>query len=334
MQGQGRGTIHPPLGIALDGDFGHRLDALLAISMLSGFAAKGEARQIALCSSRNGLKAAQLADVVSGFYAGRPVVGMRGAVGATPQGMVGMPEAGRVDEAPPLAAILAKKSPDGSAVYRSGIASVRDTAENAVLVRNVLLAQFDANAVIVLAGPASGLAGLTTLYGARPQISAKARELVVACGSYPSGAADPSIAADVAAARKLFADWPTPIAAVGSEVGAALAYSGASFDTDFAWAPTHPLVDAYRVRAAGPQDVPASALAALLYAVHPDAGYFKVSESGMVSVLDDGRTQFTPGRGTHRYLIVDPAQTDRVTKLLRDLVSAQPPARPGRRGGD
>ena len=44
-----------------------------------------------------------------------------------------------------------------------------------------------------------------------------------------------------------------------------------------------------------PYDAPAPALAAVLYAVHPDDGYFTLSEPGTISVLDDGRTQFTPG---------------------------------------
>ena len=83
-----------------------------------------------------------------------------------------------------------------------------------------------------------------------------------------------------------------------------------------------------------PYDAPASALAATLYAVHPDDGYFKVSEPGTIAVLDDGRTQFTPSPGgAHRYLMADPARSERVVKLYRDMVSAQPPPRPARRGG-
>jgi hypothetical protein len=333
MQGPGRGTVRPPIGIALDGDFGNRLDAVLALAMLNGLAAKGDARRIALCVSRPSLKAAQVADAVSGFYAGLPVASTRGGLGANPAGMIGMPESGPADETPPLTAVLTKKSASGVPLYTTTIARLRDTAENAVLVRNVLLAQIDGNAAIVLAGPATGLVRLVTLYGARPQVSAKARELVVACGSFPMGAVDPDIAADVSAARKLFAEWPTPIVAVGSEVGRALPYPAASIDTDFTWAQAHPVVDAYRALNTTAHDAPASALAAVHYAVHPETGYFKLSDPGTITVLDDGRTQFTPGRGTHRYLMADPSQTERVIKVYRDLVSAPPAPRPGRRGG-
>jgi len=336
---QARGPAPPPpIGIAFDGDLGHRIDAVLAVAMLNGFAAKGEARRIALSISRPNLKVAQLADVLSRFYAGRPVSATAGGVGQASEGMIGMPE-GPVagDDPATLTAILSKKADDGTAVYSSSITQLRDTAENAVLVRNMLLAQNDANAIVVLAGPATGLARVLALYGSRPQIVAKAKLLVVAAGSFPSGSPELSIKSDVAAARKLFAEWPAPLVAVGSEVGAALPYPAASIETDFAWAPAHPVADAYRTFKTMPYDAAASALAATLHAVHPDDGYFKLSEPGTITVLDDGRTRFTPGAGErggrHRYLIVDPAQTDRIVQLYKDLVSAKPAARPGRRGG-
>src|SRR5262245_17295061 len=116
MQQAGRGTVKPPMGIAFDGDLGNRIDAVLAVAMLNGFAAKGEARRITLSISRPSLKAAQVADVISGFYAGR-VITPTGGVGQNPEGMIGMPETGTPDDSPVLAAILSKKGPDGTPVY-------------------------------------------------------------------------------------------------------------------------------------------------------------------------------------------------------------------------
>jgi hypothetical protein len=83
-----------------------------------------------------------------------------------------------------------------------------------------------------------------------------------------------------------------------------------------------------------PYDAPASALAAVLYAVHPDAGHFKLSEPGTISVQDDGRTRFAPAaNGKHRYLIVDPARKDQVISTYTALVSQPPAQRAGRGGG-
>jgi hypothetical protein len=248
--------------------------------------------------------------------------------------MIGMPEGAAPGDEPPLAAVLGHTAADGTRPYESRITNLLDTADNAVHIRNVLLAQHDNNAVIVLAGPATGIARLLALYGARPQIAAKVRHLVVAIGAYPSGPADPDVASDVASARKVFAEWPTPITAVGTEVGIALPFPGASFQTEFEWAPNHPVADAYRKARPMPYDAPASALAAALQAVQPDEKYFALSEPGTITVLDDGRTQFTPGAGgPHRYLVVDPAQKSRVSALYAELVTDEPASRGGRRGG-
>jgi hypothetical protein len=336
MQARGRGAVRPPIGIAFDGDLGNRIDAVLAVAMLNGMAAKGEARRISLSVSRPSLKAAQVADVISAFYAGRPAGAPTGGIGAAREGMIGMPEGGPPDETPLFAAALAKPGPDGKPLYTSSISGPIDTAESCVLIRNLLLAQHDGNAAIVLAGPATGLVRILDLYRSGPQIVAKVKHLVVAAGSFPAGPADRTVKSDIAAARKLFAEWPTPLVAVGTEVGDELPYPGSSIETDFGWSPAHPVVDAYRSAKPMPYNASAAALAAVLYAVHPDNGYYTLSEPGTITVLDDGRTPFTPGAdGRHRYLIVDRAQKDQVTALYTALVSAPPAPRPtrGRRGG-
>jgi hypothetical protein len=332
MQAPGRGPVRPPIGIAFESDLGNRIDAVLGVALLNGFAVKGEARRVALAISRPSLPTAQLADVLVGFYSGRAVGGF--AMIGMPEGPLDSARGASSEAAPAAAAILSKKNPDGVAPHTSNITRMLDTADNAVLIRNVLLGQHDKNGAVVLAGPATGLARLLALNGSRPQIVAKVKHLVVAAGAFPDGPADPGIRSDVPAARTLFAEWPGPLIAVGSEVGAALPFPGASIATDLAWSPDHPVADAYRAFKPMPHDAPASALAALLYAVHPDQGYFKLSERGTISVLDDGRTRFTPrADGTHQYLIVDPAQKDRVVRLYTELVSSKPAPRPGRRGG-
>jgi len=53
---------------------------------------------------------------------------------------------------------------------------------------------------------------------------------------------------------------------------------------DFGWSPAHPVADMYRAFKPMPYDAPAPALAALLYAVHPDDGYFTLSDPGTIAV--------------------------------------------------
>jgi hypothetical protein len=200
-----------------------------------------------------------------------------------------------------------------------------DTADVPLIFRNALLTQQDGEGIAVLAGPATNMVRTLALNGGRDAVAAKVGVLVVAAGAFPDGPVDPRIRADIAAARQLFAQWPTPIVAVGTEVGNALPYPGLSIETDFSWAPTHPIVEAYRAYHAMPYDAPSQAVAAALYAGNQKDGYFKLSGPGTIQVLDDGRTRFSPSEnGKHRYLIVDPAQGDRVIRAFTTLVSAKP----------
>ena len=53
-------------------------------------------------------------------------------------------------------------------------------------------------------------------------------------------------------------------------------FPGSSLDASFAWAPNHPVVDAYRAFKPMPYDAPSRALAAVLHAVSPDDNYFRL----------------------------------------------------------
>jgi len=183
----------------------------------------------------------------------------------------------------------------------------------------------------VLAGPATNLVRAFTLNGAGDVIAAKVGLLVMAAGAYPQGPADPRIKADIPAARRLLAHWPSPIVAAGTELGNAMPYPAGSIESDFSWSPAHPLVEAYRAFRPMPYDAPGQATAAVLYAANQKEGYFRLSEPGTIEVLDDGRTRFSPSAaGKHRYLIADPSQRDRVVKALTELASAKPTPPAGR----
>lgn len=312
----------PSVGVALDVDLERRPDALLALAMLHGLTVKGEASRISLAISRPSLHAARLADVVAEFYSTLPLNAGFATIGM-PEGAVATPDA------PALAELLSRTGADGKLVYPSSVRSLVDTAESSVLLRNMLLAQPDGGAAIVLAGPATGLVRVLDLYGARSQLVAKCSQLVLAAGAFPGGAAEPSIASNVAAARRLLSEWPTPIVAVGAELGAGLRYPAAQLESGLAWSATHPVLAAHR--ALRSQDAPTTALAALLHAVHPTSGYFKLSAPGTIAVLDDGTTRFTPGAsGRHRYLIADPAQREHALATYVSLVSVAPAPRPVR----
>jgi inosine-uridine nucleoside N-ribohydrolase len=239
---------------------------------------------------------------------------------------VGLAVDGRIkDETPMLSVPLAKINAEGKPVYAHGIHKLNDTAEVPALLRNAFTAQHDQNSIAVLTGPATNFAQVLDLPGVKDLLSRKCRYLSMTGGAFPDGKPEFNIKSDIPAARKLFAEWPTPIVVSGYEIGEALPFPAASIEKDFAWSPAHPVVDAYKASKPMPYDAPTWDMSAVLYGVRPQEGYFKLSDPGTITVLDDGRTKFTPSaQGKHRYLILDPAQKDRIIKVYTELASAKP----------
>lgn len=321
MQSQGQGNT--AVGIVFDTGLGNRIDEALAMALLYGLDGKNEARVIALSVSKPNLKAAALCEAIARFYAGASS-GSFGAVGRTLP--VGMAERGNLPEdTPMLTAPLARRGEDGKPLYPHGIEKLTDTAEVRALIRNALAQQPDQSCVVVMTGPATNLAQVLDLPGAKDIIKSKVKTLFVAGGAYPSGAAQFNIKADIPAAKKLFAEWPTPIIAAGEEIGTTLLYPASSIEKDFAWTPAHPVANAYRAFQTMPYDALTTAMAAVLQAIRPQENYFKLSEPGAIIVLADGRTQFTPApEGKHRYQMLDTTQQERVLKTYLELASAKP----------
>ena len=68
----------------------------------------------------------------------------------------------------------------------------------------------------------------------------------------------------------------------------------------------------------------------------PEEHYCALSEPGTITILDNGRTRFTPTPdGRHHYLIARPEQRERVLDTYVKLITTEPPPPParGRRGG-
>src|ERR1019366_3921883 len=289
------GPAKPPVGIVFDSAM-HRIDEVLALAMLHGFDGKEQARIAAIAVSSGDLKAAQFCDTVRLFYASA-------TTGPAAMFMHGMP-IGLADGKPAAESPIFNKM-FGKPGYATAIKSINDTADVATLIRNALMAQYDQNAAVVLSGPATELAKLLDMYGVKDWIARKVRLLCVA---------ETGIQADAAAARKVIAEWPTPIVTVGREIGEALPFPGDSIERDFAWSSGHPVVDAYRAYQTMPYDAPSWAMAAMLYAVRPNDGYFKLS-----------------GGGVRRALILDPEQKERITRTYIEMASAKPVPRKPRR---
>ncbi|MGH9239816.1 MAG: DUF1592 domain-containing protein [Vicinamibacterales bacterium] len=321
----------PPLAVLFDSSLDGDIDQVLALAMLFGLAGRQQARIASLSTSVFNLRAARFLDLVARFYAGD----QPGAAASRNAPAIGMSTAGsETNTVPPmLEAALVKATADGRPAYLATVATLNDTADAVALMRNALSAQVDRNAAIVLAGRSANLLGLIAIPDGRAWATRKASVLAIAAGRFDGGTPDPVIRNDVTGFRKLLADWPAPIVMAGAELNDTLPFPGASVDTSFTWAPHHPVVDTYRAFRGVPYDAPSRTLAATLHGVSPDQRYFDLSEPGTITITDDGRTRFTPSpTGMHRYLIARPDQKERVLQTYVQLVSAQPPPRPGRGG--
>lgn len=277
----------PPFGILFDCDMGESVDTALALAMLYGLQGKGEARVISISISKPNLKAAAFCDTVARFYLGEPGP-------FTPIPSIGMAESGPAPGDTPMLSAVAAKFP-------SKIQKLTDTADPVALIRNALSAQFEQNAAVVVAGPATNLARVMDLPGVKELIRQKVKLLVIA---------EPRLDRDRAAAQRVKAEWPTPILTASADLGAALPFPGASIEKDFAWSPAHPVAEAYRACGTMPYDAPACAMAAALHAAKSQESYFQVEQGKLVL-----------------------QQKDRVIEMYTALTSAKPvPRARGRRG--
>ncbi|HEV2446707.1 MAG TPA: hypothetical protein VGS58_12320, partial [Candidatus Sulfopaludibacter sp.] len=216
MQFQRQGQGAP--GIVYDCDMGETIDTALALALLYGIQGKNEGRVISLSVSKPNLKAAQCCDAIARLYMGEPGP-------FTPPLSVGMAESGPAPgDTPLLAAVTAR--------FPGKVQKLNDTADPVPLIRNMLTAQTDGNASVVLAGPATNLARLLDLPGAKELIAQKVKLLAIA---------EARLDRDPAAARRVKADWPTPMVMAGPELGDALPFPGASIEKDFAWSTAHPV---------------------------------------------------------------------------------------------
>ena len=215
-----------------------------------------------------------------------------------------------------------RRRADGSFVYPRRLTSGADAPEAVALLRRVLAAEKDGSVVIVQVGFSTNLARLLDSPEDVALVKRKVKLLSVMAGNFVQQKPEFNVQKDTASARKVFAQWPTPIVASGFEVGEKLLFPAARIERDFAWAADHPVVDAYRAYKPMPYDRQTWDLTAVLYAVRPGGDYFGLSAPGRIKSDDVGRTQFEAiASGSHRYLVLSEAQRARTLETMVLLAS-------------
>lgn len=312
-----------PVPLIFDTDICGDCDDVLALGMIHALESRGLCRLLAVTISVDHDLAAPFVDAVNTFY-------KRGDISI---GVVG--KGGVVEKSEFLS--LVKEQDDGRFRYPHDVVRNQSVQDATPLLRATLAAQPDHSVVIVQVGFSTNLARL--LESPPDQSSPlSGRELVerkVKLLSLMAGAFEPidgnrhyleyNVVKDIASARVLAEQWPTPMVYSGFEIGIALPYPAVSIERDYGYVRHHPLAEAYIRRNPPPHNRPTWDLTSVLYAVLADRGYFDLSPRGTVTVGTDGFTSFEQSpRGRHAFLVLRPEQKARVLEALVQL-SSQPP---------
>lgn len=313
-----------PVRLVFDTDMGNDVDDAMALSMIHALESRGQCKLLAATLTKDNEYAVRFVDLLNTFY-GR---------GDVPVGVVSggvLPGEGKYLKK------VATATDGGKLRYPHALLDRADVPGALKLLRKVLAEQPDGSVVMVQVGFSTNLAALlkskpdeiSPLDG-KALVKRKVRVLSAMAGAYTEELRakrfhEFNVVRDVASARTVFGEWPTPIVASGWEIGHAIQHPARSMQDDYGYAPHHPLREAYDYYRGLANDQPTYDLTSVLYAVRPDRGYFDLSPPGRIVIEDDGFTRFDldPG-GPHRHLMVRPEQIVRVREAQAMLCS-QPP---------
>lgn len=306
-----------PTRIIFDTDITGDVDDVLALAMCHTMMDRGDCDLLAVTISKVDPLTGPFTDAVNTFY-GRPNL----PIGITRQAQIR-----------PSKYLKLVNEKDGDAFrYPHDLLKNEDAPEAVEMLHRTLAAQPDHSVTLIQVGLA---VNVLRLLEAEPDlVKQKVRLLSIMAGGFQTidngnHFLEANVINDIPAMQKLARLWPdeVPIVWSGYEIGISVTYPRESIAADFEYVPHHPVKEAYLLHSGPHHDRPCWDLTSVLYAIHPDRGYFDLSPPGRVSVENDGFTRFTPakdGKGRDRFLILNPTKAARVREALVQFV-VQPP---------
>jgi len=313
-----------PAPVIFDTDITGDVDDVLALAMLHSLADRGHCEIRAVTVSKENPLAAPMVDAVNTFY-GRPDI------------PVGVGE--NLPHRDSKYLKLVKTKDGGAFRYPHDIGVTEQPRKAVPLIRETLEAAEDGSVAIVQVGLATNLAALLETEGAKELIEQKVDHLSVMAGAFEAIDGDDhfleaNVRNHIPSMQALAARWPdaAPVIWSGFEIGIVARYPRESIAEDFGYVDHHIVKEAYLLHSGPDHDRPTWDLTSVLHSVFPDRGYFDLSESGRVTVEDDGFTRFRPAsddsakaKKRDRFLVMDEVQAARVREALVMLTS-EPPA--------
>ena len=315
-------VLADPVKIIYDTDMGNDVDDALALAMLHSLQNRGESELLAITASKDHDEVAPYLDAINTFYG-------RGSI------PIGVTDSDVTPERSRFTGVTLERK-DDEYLYPHDLNIGVPVPLAVDLLRQSLAAQPDNSVVIVQVGFSTNLAELLQTDGDNfsslsglELVERKVKHISIMAGSFApiEGQVhlEYNVVQDIPSAQYLAENWPTPIYWSGFEVGLAIRYPAISIENDFNYLDRHPIPESYQAYIPTPHERPTWDLTSVLVAVREDRNYFGISESGTVTVLEDGETIFEadPG-GNHFYLNITDSDTRLVQELMAVLVSEPP----------
>jgi inosine-uridine nucleoside N-ribohydrolase len=183
----------------------------------------------------------------------------------------------------------------------------REAGDSVSLYREILHKQEDQSVHIIAIGPLRNLSNLlnssgdsVTLLTGHELIAKKVSQLTLMAGSFEEGSVNSewNILMDIKAAQNVAENWPGKMVYCGFEVGYPIIALREPNDLN----PINPVRLAYRLHSRG-EGRNSWDLCTVQWAFFPESSFYQCSSSGVISINDQGVTQWkTSSTGDHYYL--------------------------------
>lgn len=308
--------------IIFETDIGNDVDDALALDMLYKYMDAGDINLLGIMINKEGVYPPEYTDIMNTWY-GYPEI---------PVGIIHNGADCENDATNYAKCVSLMRKENGEPIFHRSLKDYSTLPEAHILYRKLLAKQPDNSVTIVSVGFSTNLARLldtpaddfSPLTGIE-LVTKKVKLLCTMAGCFNNpDLYEYNIVKDIPAAKKVFAEWPTPVVTSPFEVGIAINYPSVSIENDFKWALTHPMVEAYKCYLEMPYDRPTWDLTSVLYSVE-GSSYFNISPAGKIDVTDKGATTFTADEnGSRYYLMVDSIQAENIKQHFIELISQQP----------
>lgn len=308
--------------IILETDMGNDVDDALALDMIYKYMDTQRTDLLGIMTNKDSKYSAEYLDIMNTWY-GYPQI---------PIGIIRNGADCETDAVNYAQSVCLLQKENGEPEFKRSLKNHKQLPDAHLLYRKLLAQQPDSSVTIISVGFSTNLARLldtpadniSPLTG-KELVEKKVKILCTMAGCFNNPELyEYNVVKDIPAAKKVFSEWPTPLVTSPFEVGIAINYPSSSIESDFQWAPKHPMIEAYKSYQKMPYDRPTWDLTSVLYSVE-GSSFFTVSPAGRINVTDKGATEFIPDPSGNRfYMTVDSVQAETIKKHFIALITKQP----------